>query len=77
MRDSDYLQKMNRAELSEYQIFKSNEMPYRFNENCSVRPITLGLRVRILISHSLKQNRHWLVPVFIAGAGFEPATFGL
>ena len=49
MRDSDYLQKMNLAELSEYQIFKSNEMPYRFNENCSVRPITLGLRARILI----------------------------
>jgi len=49
MRDSDYLQKMNLAELSEYQIFKSNEMPYRFNENFSVRPITLGLRARILM----------------------------
>ena len=49
IRDSDYLQKMNLAELSEYQKFKSNEMPYRFNENCSVRPITLGLRVRILM----------------------------
>jgi len=49
MRDSDYLQKMNLAELSEYQKFKSIEMPYRFNENCSVRPITLGLQVRILM----------------------------
>jgi len=46
-------------------------------EHYTVRLVTLGLRVRILIPLRLKENRHPRVPVFIAGAGFEPATFGL
>jgi hypothetical protein len=45
-----------------------------------VRLVTLGSQVRSvfrIIWRTTKENRHWLVPVFIAGAGFEPATFGL
>ena len=37
----------------------------------------LGLWARILISHGSKENRHLSVPILVAGAGFEPATFRL
>jgi hypothetical protein len=42
-----------------------------------VRLGTFGSQVRFLIPLKLKENRHSKVPVFIAGAGLEPATFGL
>ena len=42
-----------------------------------VEPLTRGLRALIPLPLTLKTKRHFLSAFFIAGAGFEPATFGL
>jgi len=42
-----------------------------------VRLVTFRSQVLIPLPLRLKENGNLLVPVFIAGVGFEPATFGL
>ena len=43
----------------------------------ALEPTTRGLRALILLPLTFKTKRHFLSAFFIAGAGFEPATFGL